>query len=357
MRILIFSRFFNNPLKGGAELALFQVFSTLAKKHEVHIVCSRLSKEKKYEKLNNIRIHRVSSTSSFAYILKGSLFATFLHKKKHFDVLYVLMANQAAFTAKLFLMCNGKIPSIINLQSGDSDKYIKNHVPWYAWYFYTKIYTWFDHIIAISSFLKKRALRFGANSEKVSIIPNGVDLSLFKPLQIKAKPKTIITTSRLAHKNNLENLILSLDYLPGYQLLIVGSGELEARLKNLARGKKVRFLGHVAHEKLPPLLCSASVFVRVPFSEGFGNSFIEAMACKLPVVASKIGGITDFIVDGKNGLLANPENPEDIAKKVLLLENKILCSRLSKAAYEVAKRYSWNSITKKIEGILYEAKN
>ena len=171
----------------------------------------------------------------------------------------------------------------------------------------------------------------------------------------------IITTSRLVEKNAIDTIIRALSFLHGnYKLLIAGSGELFYKLRKLTNElrltKRVLFLGNIEHNELPQYLHISDVFVRPSLSEGMGNSFIEAMAAGVPVIATKVGGITDFLKDGETGLFCGIDDPKGISEKIeLLIENNELRERIIKKAKQmVSEKYDWNLITKNMKENVFE---
>ena len=180
-------------------------------------------------------------------------------------------------------------------------------------------------------------------------------------------------------KNGVGDLIEALRYLPdNIKLIICGSGALEKDYKLKARSlqleHRVHFLGHIPHEQLPDYLHIADVFCRPSLSEGMGSSFVEAMAAGLPVVATPVGGIPDFLFSPSHlfrggseggvlshewnekitGLFCEVENPESIAEKVqLLLTNDELRNRIiANASKMVREKYGWDGIAERMESIL-----
>ncbi|MDP2947119.1 MAG: glycosyltransferase family 4 protein, partial [Nanoarchaeota archaeon] len=115
---------------------------------------------------------------------------------------------------------------------------------------------------------------------------------------------------------------------------------------------RVIFMGYVEHSVLNKYLKACDIFIRPSLSEGFGNSFIEAMTCKIPVIVTPVGGITDFLIDNKTGYFCKPENSESIAKtikKVISDPNK---SRIIENAYNmVLQKYDWNLIAQQMLAI------
>jgi glycosyltransferase involved in cell wall biosynthesis len=140
-------------------------------------------------------------------------------------------------------------------------------------------------------------------------------------------------------------------YLPeNVSLVVIGRGEEGALLESHARKigvlSRVKFMGFIPQTQIPQFFSVCDIFVRPSRSEGFGNSFIEAMASRLPVIATPVGGIPDFIDDQETGFFCSPDNPKSIAEAVLkILENNALRERVVTQAYErVVSRYSWEHI-------------
>lgn len=112
-------------------------------------------------------------------------------------------------------------------------------------------------------------------------------------------------------------------------------------------------MAHIEPQEVPKYLAVSDIFVRPSLSEGLGNSFLEAMAAGLPVVATPVGGIPDFLRDGETGLFCEVKNPKSIAEKVkILLVNKVLREKIIKNAQEMVLRdYDWDLIAGKMRNI------
>ena len=140
----------------------------------------------------------------------------------------------------------------------------------------------------------------------------------------------LITASRLVEKNGVSDVIEALPRLPAkVKFLVLGSGALEKQLRDLAAHlnvlDRVKFIGFVEHKDLPKYLKISDIFIRPSLSEGLGNSFIEAMAAGIPVIGTPVGGIPDFVIDGKTGFYARLKSPKSIAEVV---QNIMYNSRL-----------------------------
>ena len=124
--------------------------------------------------------------------------------------------------------------------------------------------------------------------------------------------------------------------------------------------ENIVFFGEVLPNEIYNYLTSADVFVRASRSEGLGNSFLEAMGANLPIIGTPVGGIPDFLKDGETGLFVRPDDPQDLAGKIiLLLEDSDLYEKISKNGRDlVVDHYSWESVSRsmlRIFKILEEA--
>jgi glycosyltransferase involved in cell wall biosynthesis len=214
------------------------------------------------------------------------------------------------------------------------------------------------------------------NKPTIEIIPMGIDTKKFYPkgdkIDLFPRNNVIFNVGRLVEKKGVEFLIkampLILLEMPNAKLIIGGSGPDEKKLKNLVRSLKIEasviFMGYIRNSDLPKYLRAADIFVLPSIktkegdTEGLGVVLLEAIACGVPVIGSNIGGITDIIQDGKNGLLAEPGNLKDIAGKVIkLLSDENLRQKFSEDGIKIVReRFSWNVVTSKFAKIYEDLK-
>jgi glycosyltransferase involved in cell wall biosynthesis len=141
---------------------------------------------------------------------------------------------------------------------------------------------------------------------------------------------------------------------------VAGIGSEEPALRSLARElgveDRVRFLGHVEQEELPAALSACDIFIRPSRSEGMGISFIEAMAAGLPVIATPVGGIPDFLTAGETGWTVGVDAPEEIARAVKdILARPEEAKRITGNAKRlVAERYDWDRVAAEMRALFKE---
>jgi glycosyltransferase involved in cell wall biosynthesis len=135
-----------------------------------------------------------------------------------------------------------------------------------------------------------------------------------------------------------------LEEVPSAEFWIVGEDAAQAELKQACRAADVdrqfRFMGWKRHAEMTDLYRQASVFVMPSLEEAFGVVFLEAMASGVPVIGTRVGGIPELINDGENGLLVNPDDPQDLSQALLmLLESCALQEQLGEAGKRRAQQF------------------
>ncbi len=197
-------------------------------------------------------------------------------------------------------------------------------------------------VIATTEELRVRAARL---APRVELIPNGVDLRLFRPVDSGGCDRgRILYVGRFSPEKNLATVVEAAALVgDDATLRLAGSGPLRAALdaQARARGVSVEFLGVVEQTRLPVVYASSDVFVLASFTEGHPKVLLEAMACGLPCVASDCAGNRSLITDGETGLLFDPHRPDELAACLRrIFGDPILGARLGKAAREmVVARY------------------
>lgn len=240
-----------------------------------------------------------------------------------------------------------------------------------------------DRLVAATPLEKNQmSWLYGASSDKIDIVPPGVDLNRFKPIeQHEARVKIgvppddnmILFVGRLQPLKGLDTLIRALALVRQREpalakkvcVSIIGGDanpDSEVEQQELEKLSKlqaelniadlVTFLGAKDQDTLVYYYSAAKMVVMPSHYESFGMVAIEAMACGTPVIASDVGGLTFSIEDGFNGYLVPGRDPKALADKIiLLLKYPTLREQLSDQAQAWVKRYSWVNIADEIQEV------
>ncbi|MBI2410252.1 glycosyltransferase family 4 protein [Candidatus Kaiserbacteria bacterium] len=385
-RALIFSTAYY-PYVGGAEVAIKEITDRLSDEYEWTLITAQFSPAlPKVEQIGAVSVYRIGIGIPLLDKLwlpwGGALRAVSFHRARPFDFFWCMMATYgsgAAYIANFFL--HPKVPIVLTLQEGDSEKYLR-----WKWAGMVDL-SWrlalsrATFVTAISTYLGKRARRLGFRSA-LEIVPNAVDTELFSKaysdgelqearerLGKKTTDVFLITTSRLVRKNAVDDVIRALPHLPQYvHFAVLGVGPLQAKLATLARKmgveQRVHFLGFVEHASLPAYLRASDIFIRPSRSEGMGNSFIEAMAAGLPVIATQEGGLSDFLFDAKRNLGIPPtgwavdkDSPRQIAAAVqeILAQREQAEKTVANAKKLVKEKYEWANVSLRMSSVFRKA--
>lgn len=218
----------------------------------------------------------------------------------------------------------------------------------------------FAHAIVANSNAAARQLEHeGIRSDRIAIVPNGVDIDRFDAPRPRRPITTVLTVANLRTEKAHEVLLTAAARLllrhPHLRFLIAGDGPRMADLRAMADALRldasVRFLGH--REDIPALLAEADLFVLPSRSEAFPNSAIEAMAAGLPVVASAAGGLLDLIADGETGVLVRPDDPVALGDAIdaLVRSPEWAAALGSNARDAVTRGYSFDRMVRAFEDL------
>lgn len=354
-RVVIFSTAYA-PLIGGAEIAVKELTDRLFD-FEFVLITARIRPElAREEMIGRVKVIRVGSGGRFDKLWLWWHGWKAAQAEGDFDLIWGVMASYGGLAALRFKKKNPKVPFFLNLQEGDSLKHIYARA-WFVWPWFKQIFSQANYVQALSNYLADWAKKMGANCPVV-VVPNGVALAeRVTNLNNNSNKKIILSVSRLVVKNGLEDLIKAVSKLPAdYELQIIGSGPLKQKLSSLVTElqlqNRVVFIGEIPNHDLPKYYAAADVFVRPSLSEGLGISFLEAMQLEVPVIATNVGGIPDFLEDGVTGWFCEVKNPADIAEKIsyVLDENNTatVARVVSQARELVAKKYSWEVVTQQM---------
>lgn len=203
--------------------------------------------------------------------------------------------------------------------------------------------------ITVSSALKTKMVSMGAESEKIHVLRNGVDHTVFAPKDYQEmrekynlKMTTLLSVGNLVELKGHDLIIKSLLELTECELIIVGGGELERPLKMLAENlnlsERVRFIGTLKQAELVELYSAADLLILASSREGWANVLLEAMACGAPVVATNVGGTPELVKSPEAGVLVEERTPSGLVKAISTALSLGINRDLTR---EYAKTFSW----------------
>jgi len=202
-----------------------------------------------------------------------------------------------------------------------------------------------------------------------TVIPNAVDHQRFRPdvdgsgvrakLGIPKEVPVVLLVGRIVPHKGIEHFVEAARYAPEARFLVAGEGSLREPMKRLAASMgvsdRVRFVGRVSEARLPEVYAACDVFVLPSVSrlEAFGIVALEAMATAKPVIVADIPGVREMIVDGVDGLLADPVNTLDLADKIrrLLIDPEARRTMGQRGREKVLESFGIERVTDQIEAV------
>jgi D-inositol-3-phosphate glycosyltransferase len=228
-----------------------------------------------------------------------------------------------------------------------------------------------DAIVAAGEHERAMLLRlYDADPARVAVIPCGVDLALFRPVDRAAARAAlglnggpvVLYVGRLEPLKGPDLLVDALAHLadPTATLVIAGGDtqaagyrrELRRRARAAGVAERVRFVGAVPQEQLPLYYNAADVCAVPSYYESFGLVALEAMACGTPVVATRVGGLTGTVRDGENGYLIPWRSPAAFADRIAaVLADPARRRQMGAAARRTAERFRWSRVAAELAAL------
>lgn len=342
MKILHLGKYFY-PERGGIENYSYILAKEASKKYEVYVVVSNISREFKYEKMNEMKVFRLPR---ILYLFHAPITTPLvcLIKKINPEIIHLHVPNPW-FEFNLFLY------SLINKNKKIIVTYHSDIIYYTPFHFIIEIFRRLylfpllklsRKIIATSSNYVDGSQILRKLKDRVKVIPPGVDTKKFKQVKVKKfKKDVLLFLGRLFPYKGLEYLLEAIKILSekrkNFILFIVGEGKLRNRLekvtKNLGIENFVRFTGKVSDKEAVKYynLCDIFILPSIHKSEAFGISQLEAMACAKPIISTNLkgSGVPWVNQHMKTGLVVEPKNPKALTEAILfLLENKELRKKM-----------------------------
>lgn len=220
---------------------------------------------------------------------------------------------------------------------------------------------------------------YNALSERIRVVPCGVNLGLFQPADKNTAKrrlgfdddKLILFVGRIEPLKGIDNLLRSMPYLRNGstpRLVIVGGdGHSQTEVRRLKRlaseleiADSVTFSGLIDYEEMPGFYNAADVCVIPSFYESFGLVAIESLACGTPIVATNVGDIKNIVVNGETGYVVEDNTPINLARSISsILSNPALDTQRTQFIRSSVARFNWSNIAGSLADLFKEelAKN
>ena len=352
------------PTFGGSGVIATELGKALALKgHKVHFIT--YSQPVRLDSfMENITYHEVSISNYplFEYApYESALTSTLVDviRYEQLDLLHVHYAiphASVAYMAKQILAAEGfKIPVITTLHGTDITLVGRDpsYIP-----VVTFAINQSDGITAVSESLKQETYEHFKIEKEIEVIPNFIDLKRFnkQPREHFKKAIAPFGEKLLVHTSNFRKVKRVQDVVKVFEkvrekipskLILVGDGPERFQVEQLCRQlgvcDDVRFLGK--QEPVEEILSICDLFLLPSESESFGLAALEAMACHLPVVSTKAGGIPELNINGVTGFLSDVGDVDDMANHAIyILQNESRLLEFKKNAHDQAKKFDINRI-------------
>jgi len=372
MRILILNHEFP-PVGGGGGRVAEDICHGLVKRgHNITVLTSRYKGLPCREEREGYHIIRVPSLrtkpytanllSMTAYILAGLWVGCRLIRNFKPNVIHVHFAVPAGALAWALSRLSG-IPYVLTIHLGD----VPGGVPektrnWFRLIYPFTLGIWrgASRIVAVSEFTRQLALK--KYREEIQVIPNGVDVSTYRPVQIRNNtPPRIVFAGRFMPQKNPLQVVQTLNELRQlkWQCVMIGDGPLSPDVKRavakLGLNDRFHFTGWIDTQEVFGWFDKSDILFMPSLSEGLPVVGVHALAKGLAIVASHVGGFVDLVEDGKNGYLVWQEDPSKFLAPLrkLLSESDTLLS-FRNASLEKAKWFDINQIVGQYETIFLQ---
>ena len=322
------------PPAGGAEQVAWKLAKELAKSNETHLLTFS-DKEHTIEK-KNVMIHFLPKTK---HVLR--YYSTFGKKKVRtiVDKIRPDVINAHGDSILAYTLKKSKFKTVLTLHNSEFFHYnktvfdkIRHNL------FYKRPVRKYDLVTTTSKQMQKYFARYF--QRKIHLIPNGVDINIFKPIgNIKRENKMILHIGRLIKNKRVKIIFELAKSLPDYKFIIIGNGEL----KNYVTLPNLKFKGRVSIDELVSYYNKANYSIFPSMIENFPLVGLEAMACG-SIVISSTTGFSEYIDDKVNGFTFNKPDIENIMN---VIKKPYSRNKIRNSAIVKAKTFSWQEIIPK----------
>jgi len=353
------------PHIGGVEKVTYELANQLCRMgHRVAVCTLGHESTKSIENSDGVRVYTARSHESTGILGVQSAFSSVagrlirsVCKKERADVIH---SNNLYYLTTIAASASKKglnLPLVTTLHIGTTAR-LDVGIRFLTMAYERSIGKWIldqsDHIIAVSSAVKEYARGLNVSESKISVIPNGIDVSEIRPNhfhQRKANLRIAFVGRLIANKGPqylLETAPTVLREFPEVEFLFVGDGPLQGLLRRSAKtlgiSERVRFLPAVP--SIPEFLRECDIYVRPSLTEGMPLTVLEAMASGVPTIATSIEGTREIITHGENGFLIAPKSAEQLKFYISkLVSDPELRIKMGKRARETMEKHNdWATV-------------
>ncbi|MBS7609836.1 glycosyltransferase family 4 protein [Candidatus Bathyarchaeota archaeon] len=373
----------------GIQPSLYYISKELSKLGvDEHVICLG---DLRRRELDGIDLHCVKRP----YTLNATRKFRELMREMHFDIVHGHSADAFPYVlSKLISRTDAPLVAHAHEVCLDAIKYTlppigrdgRGFLKMASWYYFRLpireklIFSTADRIIAVSNYIAQRLREcYNISLSKVAVIHNGVDVSLFRPInKEEAKERIglgdrpiVLYVGAFTLRKGIHYLIRSfrmvVDRFKDACLMLIGGVPswygssiyydiLYKEINKLDLKNSVIVKGKIPHNRLPIYYSAADVFALPSIYEPFGKVLLEAMACETPVVASNVGGIPEIVRDGESGFLVAPGDIEELYESISkLLSSNILVNKMgSYGRLLVMKEFTWELVAMRLMNVYME---
>jgi glycosyltransferase involved in cell wall biosynthesis len=372
---LLFINYEFPPVGGGAaQASLATARELVALGHRVDFLTIATNSNEGDDEIDGIRVYRVRAhrrgvhesglIGAFTFICLAAARLRKLARLNRYDAYHYYFALPTGLLSRVPGPHRSR-PYVVSLRGSDVPGYETALARHHQLLLPITTRIWRDayRVVANSHDLRRLALR-SMPELSIDVISNGATLQA-RAANSKAGRKSvrIVAVSRLIVRKGLDTLIEALSRLRGeaVSLDIAGEGPLSETLRELARSHgiadRVRFHGFLDRASLDSLLADADVFVLTSVAESCSMALLEAMAAGLPLIATRVGGTSELVEHGTNGLLIDAQNVDELSAALrTLVRDPAQRQRFGAANLALVRdRFSWRTVARKYEAIFQEA--
>jgi len=362
MRILVITYEFP-PIGGGGGQAAHDICRKLVSRgHEVHVLTAHFKGLLRQEIQDGIKVVRFPSArrqlfradlfAMSGFVIAGSWLGKQYVQEYSFDIIHVHFAVPSGPVAWL-LSRYAHTPYVLTAHLGDVPEGVPEKTGrWFRWIypFTPPIWRDADKVVAVSEYTRQLAMKY--YPVEPLVIPNGVDLELLDPGEIRVgNPPKIVFAGRFMHQKNPLQLLRTLENLKNmdWECTLLGDGplrdEVERKIKLTGLETRISLTGWVTPQEVYKHLSKSDVLFMPSLSEGLPVIGVQSLAMGLAIVASRVGGFVELVDEGKNGFLVDLQHPDDyLVGLQKLLEDYTLLKSFRLASRKKAQNYDINQI-------------